>query len=160
MASARKTTRMMKPSELNVAMAAMLPTWFRCACSGEMVLVGLLEVLLLLEVLDELVLEEDVVVSEVVSEEPEELVSEVVSAEVSDAVVSSAVVSAVVSSAVVSSAVSVLSSAVAASAVLESSESSSPVSVSSARLITHDGFVGSVLTVVVAGTWAGAVRGG
>ena len=151
---------MMKPSALKAAMAAMLPTWLRWACSGLTVLVGLLlllvVLLLLLEVL-ELVVE---VVSELLVSEL--VVSEVVSAElVSDAVVSavvSAVVcSAVVSSAVVSAAVSVLSSAVsAASASASASESPS----SSARLITHGAGVGRVLTVVVAGTWAGAVRGG
>lgn len=171
-ASAIKTIAMIPPSELKVAIAAMLPTRLRSAISGETVLVALevLVVLLLVEVVDvlELLLEEleelvelvvsdevvlvsdevvseEVVSLEVVSEEVSELVSEVLSAVVS------AVVSALVSAVVAVSAVSVASVAVSAvsvasAAVSESSVESPESPVESARFcLTSVVHVGALL---------------
>lgn len=169
-ASAIKTIAMIPPSELKVAIAAMLPTWLRSATSGETVLVALevLVVVLLVDVVDvldvldvlellELLLEElvELVVSDevvLVSDEvvSEEVVSlEVVSEEVSELVseVLSAVVSAVVS-ALVSAVVAASAVSVASVAVSESSVELSESSVESARFC---------LTSVV---HAGALLGG
>lgn len=184
MASAIKTIAMIPPSELKVAIAAMLPTRLRSAISGETVLVALevLVVVLLVDVVDvldvlELLLEElvelvvsdevvlvsddvvseEVVSLEVVSEEVSELVSEVLSAVVS------AVVSALVSAVVAVSAVSVASVAVSESSV-ESPESS----VESARFcltsVVHvgallGGGVGSGMLTVRGRAWAGVCAG-
>lgn len=180
MASAIKTIAMIPPSELKVAIAAMLPTRLRSATSGETVLVALevLVVVLLVDVVDVLdvleelvelvvsdevvlvsddVVSEEVVSLEVVSEEVSELVSEVLSAVVS------AVVSALVSAVVAVSAVSVASVAVSESSV-ESPESS----VESARFcltsVVHvgallGGGVGSGMLTVRGRAWAGVCAG-